>query len=559
MAFKEKFLSWLPTTSLKPRDLEGGRMNQAQGSANSSLIEYYMERTNITNKRSDVYEDMDEMDDEIIARALDMESDDATQMDLRKNKSVWITSSDPKKKQVIEDMFRRIQLEQRIWLWSRDTNKYGDFFVRLSIDPDKGLISVQDNYHPKEVVRLEDKGKLAGFLLLDTHNQSLTPHLPHEWIHFRNIRYRVQDDLMPQEFYRKYQIDKNARYGSPGFVKVRRIEKQLRLAEDSLVLGRLAQSQYTQIHYVNVGDADTKEQKNIVDNYENLFHKDRKANYNDSTFQAKHSSLSYADRVFVPVRTNEKGRSNVEEVGGNLDVTSIADIEMLNNKRFGALGIPKEYMSFDSTLGFNTLMQLDPRYARKIANLQRNLIAGLTQMAQIELYIHGLDTDAEGFQIEMTSVSTTNELERTDSLNALIDAGDRMVRFFQNVDDQIDQVYLYRYIVNTYLRLPDINLDRLFKDKGLEMPDTNGQEPENPQQFFNSIEKAVESDPKIGELLREFVASVMKGKNSVALKQRVLRDAFNKDTLKYLDEKDQEEEPLIKKRETELKEEEETE
>ena len=524
---KEKLMSWFPTSSLKERPDQG---QQAQGSTNHGILNYYHDKVENSFKRSKVYADMDELDDEVIAGALDMEADDATQMDLQRRKSVWVTAKDEKIKETIENLFNRIQLEQKIWLWTRETNKYGDFFVRHSINPDEGIVNVQDTYHPKKVVRLENNGKLAGFVLLDKKNRQFQPHNPYEWTHFRNLKHRIEDDLLPEDVYRKYQIDENARYGSPSFIKVRRVEKQLRLAEDSVILGRLSKSQYTQIHYVTVGDADPKEQKNIVNSYEKLFTKDKQANYKEGTFNSDRSNFSYADRVFVPVRSQDKGRSQVEEVGGDLDVTSLADIDMLTNKRFAALGIPKEYMSFESNLGFNTLMQLDPRYARKISNHQKNMIVGLTLMCQIELALKGLKTDTDLFQLHMTSVSTTNELERTDSLSALIDAGDRMVRFFQTVQDDVDMKYLYKYILQNFMNMGDINIDKLFQEEGIEV-DGDGEPPADRQSFMSNVQRAVEEDPQILKNLNEFVNQMNKEKESVALKQRIQSESYDSSEL----------------------------
>lgn len=548
---KQKFLSWLPTNSLEKRSPDPEGSATATGTTNSSMIDYYIKRTEVSYKRSEVYDDMDRMDDEIMARALDMETDDATQIDRRKRKAVWITASDRKKVEVLDKMFNRIQLEQRIWLWTRETNKYGDHFVRLSIDPDKGIMGVQDTQHPKKMVRLEKFGKLSGFLLLDPQsNPEMQPHYPHEWIHFRNLRYRIKDDLLPMDFYKKWDIDANARYGSPSLIKARRAEKQLRLAEDSLVLGRMAKSQYTQIHYVTVGDSGAKEQRNIVDNYEKLFTKEKNVDYNKDKMNSTFSPMAYADRVFVPVRSQQKGESRVQEVGGDLDITSIADIDMLNNKRFGAMGIPKEYMSFESNLGFNTLMQLDPRYARKITTYQQNMRIGLIQMCQIELFIHGLDPDPDQFSVHMTSVSTVNELERTDSLNALVDAGDRMVRFFQTVQSDIDMKYLYDYIINTQLQLPDIDVNRLFQDEGVEIPGSGGADftTQERQEFVSRIEEAIEKDPEIRKLLSKFMQKHISEESSERSKQRIQGESLTEKELQAIKSKEEEKSSVLKKR-----------
>lgn len=506
MSLKEKLLSWVPTAPLRKREPQDYYQDQSSG-VYDSLVEAYLDQTSVSYDRSKIYKDIDQMDDEIIAQAMDMVADDATQMDYRRKKSVWVNSPSSKRKQIIENLFKRIDLEERIWLWTREVDKYGDFFLRLVLDVENKKISaVRDTYHPREVCRLEKNGKLVGFLKL-TGNPDQIPDNPGLWIHFRDPRYRIKEDLLPTDFFMKWDVDKNPRYGSSGYVKVRKVDKQIRLSEDSLVLSRIARSQYVQIHYVQVGDADPKEGKKITKNYENLFTKRKAVDYNNDQADMRRSNLSYADRVFVPVRSNDKGRSEVKEVGGDPDVTSIVDIEMLNKKRFGSLGIPKEYMSFDSGMSYNTLMQLDPRYARKVANRQRSMIIGLTRLAQIELYLHGEEWDADSFQIMMSSVSSTDQLERIDSLNAILDAGERMSRFFQNIEKDIDQIYLYRYIVKQYLQLNDFDIDKLFNsednsDKSIDHTDLGY---DSPDRLMAKLSEIVAENPELREPFDNFM------------------------------------------------------
>jgi hypothetical protein len=438
----------------------------------SNLLEFYNTYTGVTYRRSEVYRDMDLMDNSLLSRALDMIADDATQLDLTANQVISITSEDPKKERILRNMVDRLGLEESLWSWSREVAKYGDKFLQL-VTSGVGISHVNDARRPELICRLEKNGKLVGFLETNpltrgvmTAGQEFVSKKPFDYVHFRSVRYSIVEDLMPDAFYQKFDIDDNPKYGSPAFINSRAIEKKISLAEDSLVLARLAKSIFYRVHYVDVGQGtDTREQKKIVSNYKKLFVKQSGINYSQDYLSSERNPMSFADEIIVPVYgSTNKGRSEISTFGGDVDVSSIVDIEFLNSQRFGTLGIPKQYLSFDgdSALSYNSLIALDPRYARKVASLQKDLIIGLTIMCQIELYLHGLDIDPTGFKVSLTPVSTNGELDRADALSAVVSVCQSIAQLVVDGAENIDKKYLYSYLIKTYLRLPNLDIDELY-------------------------------------------------------------------------------------------------
>jgi len=463
------------TGNLAPRKpVSGGEVYSPEVNK-SQLIEFYNQFTGTTYKRSEVYRDMDLMDESMMSRALDMLADDATQMDITANQIISVTSEDPKKERVLRNMIDRLGLEESIWSWARELAKYGDKFTRI-VTSGSGISHVNDSIRPEQVCRLEKNGKLVGFLEVSpiTHNSMTTGRefvslKPFDYVHFRSVRYPIVEDRMPDAFWQKYDIDINPKYGSPAFIKSRQIEKKISLAEDSLVLARLAKSIFYRVHYVDVGQgSDTREQKNIIKNYKKLFTKQSGVNYTQEYLSSERNPMSYADEIIIPVYgSSNKGRSEISTFGGDVDVSSIVDIEFLNSQRFGTLGIPKQYLSFDgdSALSYNSLIALDPRYARKVASIQKDLIVGLTIMCQIELYLHGLDVDPSKFKVSLTPVSTNGELDRADALSAVVAVCQSIVTAVTDGVETVDKEYLYRYLIKTYMRLPNLQLDELYPKK----------------------------------------------------------------------------------------------
>jgi len=438
------------------------------------VSQYYQENTAALNERSKIYKDMDDLDNDIISTVLDMGADDATQMDLNTGKSLWCKSEDPAYETVINKLFSRIKVEEKLWRWAREIYKYGDFF--LKINPGEGLIkSVDDTLFPSQVCRLESQGTLLGFLDLHRYRSraggldgdSTLP--PYSIVHFRTPRYRVVEDLLPEEVYASYEIDKNPLYGSSTFLKARKVEKRISLINDALALTRLARSMVYRIHSVNVGDMTVVDQrKKIMKDYQNNISNAPGINFDKDRANITHKDLNFFRELFVPKDNDGKGQSEINDIGGNVDVTGIADIDYLTSQRFGVLGIPKSYVSFDEAQSFNSLIALDTRYARKIVSLQKALISGLTVLCQVELVLHNLEPDTSKFSIHLVPVSTNGELDRNDALNAIIDICNNIKTFFDQ--DNVDKEYLAKYLVTNYLKFPNFEIDSLFKKETVETP-----------------------------------------------------------------------------------------
>ena len=430
------------------------------------LSEYYEQKTDIVNERSKVYKDMDDLDNDIISTVLDMGADDATQTDLGTGKSLWCASDDPKYKDTIDKFFSRIKIEEKLWRWARETYKYGDFF--LKINPGEGRIkSVDDTLFPQQICRIESYGTLVAFLDKSVYENA--PHLdsscllpPYSIIHFRTPRYRIIEDCLPKEIYEKFEIDRNPLYGSSTFLKARKIEKRISLINDALAMTRLARSTLYRVHSVNVGDlTNVNQRKKVMSDYENTIRKSPGINLDRDKASIDVKGLSFFRELFIPKDNEGKGQSEINDIGGNADVTGIADVDFLNSQRFGIIGVPKTYLSFDEAQSFNNLIALDTRYARKIVSLQKAMISGITALCQVELALHDLDPDTSKFAIHLVPVSTNGELDRNDALNAVIDICNDIKTFFDL--ETVDKDYLVKYLVTNYLKFPNMDMDLLFK------------------------------------------------------------------------------------------------
>jgi len=91
-----------------------------------------------------------------ISAALDIYAEESTTLS-EKGELITIFSESSRVKDVLTDLFKnRLDLNTNLQMWTRGMCKYGDDFVYLKIDPERGIIGCQQLPNI-EVERLEGK------------------------------------------------------------------------------------------------------------------------------------------------------------------------------------------------------------------------------------------------------------------------------------------------------------------------------------------------------------------------------------------------------------------
>lgn len=109
-----------------------------------------------------------------------------------------------------------------------------------------------------------------------------------------------------------------------------------------------------------------------------------------------------------------------------------------------------------------TLSQLDVRFARTIKRLQRSIINGYTQMAQIELALRDMDPDPANFQINMAVVSMLEETQKLEAMQLSITIADQLKMFLQSLGFDLSQAV--PFILRYYLNLHDNEIEAMGLD-----------------------------------------------------------------------------------------------
>lgn len=348
--------------------------------------------------RRELFRDYDAMDnDPIFSSALDIYADEST-LKNEYGDTLEIRSSNEKVKEILDNLFYDIlNIEANLWPWTRNLTKYGDFFLQLEIEPEKGIINVQ----PTSIYETE---RIEGF---DPKNPNY-------------IKFKIEHDPTGKKEYENFEIahfrllsDTNfLPYGKAMIENGRRIWKQLSLMEDAMLIHRIMRAPEKRVFKIDIGNIPPQE----VDNYmQRIINKMKKVPFvdkNSGEYNLKYNMQNLTEDFFLPVRGGDSG-TQIDSLGG-LEYAAIEDIEYLRNKLFAALKIPKAYLGYDENVnGKATLAAEDVRFARTIERIQKTLVSELTKIAVVHLAAQGMDDyEMVNFELALVNPSTIYEQEK---------------------------------------------------------------------------------------------------------------------------------------------------
>ena len=140
--------------------------------------------------------------------------------------------------------------------------------------------------------------------------------------------------------------------------------------------------------------------------------------YNDDTWceNGCFVSNSVDSDYFIPIRT-ENAPTPIESLPAAQNMTSMDDINYMENKVLAALRIPKSFLNFQEAQGKGqNLSIMDIRFSRKINKIQQAILMELNKIAIIHLYLLGFTDDLTNFSLSMNNPSTQIEAMELENL-----------------------------------------------------------------------------------------------------------------------------------------------
>ena len=339
-----------------------------------------------------------------ISAALDIYAEESTTLS-EKGEILTIFSESTRIKSILEDLFmNRLDLNTNLQMWTRGVCKYGDNFVYLKIDPEKGIIGCQQLPNI-EIERHEGKES-------KTPNQQNAMQMPTRELRFQWKNKDLEFQAWEIAHFRLLGDDRKLPYGTSMLDKIRRIWKQLLLAEDAMLIYRTTRAPERRVFKIFVGNMDDKDIEAYVQRVANKFKRDQIVDSRNGQVDMRYNQMAVDQDYFIPVR--DPAQTNpIETLAGAQNLGEIADIEYIQKKMLAALRIPKAFLGFEEVVGDGkTLALMDIRFARTINRIQKSVIQELNKIALIHLYLLGLEDELDNFTLSLTNPSAQSDLLR---------------------------------------------------------------------------------------------------------------------------------------------------
>ena len=398
--------------------------NKYSGGANGGYDTNY----NLNQNRIQLYTDYEMMDkDPIISSALDIYSDESTLAD-QFGDILTIKTSKTQIQKILYNLFYDVlNIDFNLWTWIRNMTKYGDFFLKLDIAENVGILNARP-FSSYEIERFEEYSEDTGEYKI-TFKHPSAQNLPYDVFEIAHFRMLSDSNFLP--------------YGRSMLEGARKEFQKLMMLEDAMLIHRIMRAPEKRVFKIDIGNIPPNE----VDTFmEGIITKMKKIPHIDSqtgNYNLKFNLNNMLEDYYLPVRGGQSSTA-IDTLPG-MTFTGIEDIDYVKHKMMAALKIPKPFLGYSEGVeGKTTLASMDIRFARTIERIQKIVVSELTKIAIVHLYAQGFEgEDLVGFELQLTSPSIIYDQQKVALMNEKITLANAM-KDSKLVSDR----YIYEYIFN---------------------------------------------------------------------------------------------------------------
>ena len=341
-----------------------------------------------------------------ISAALDIYAEESTTVN-EDGFMLQIYSESKRIKAVLADLFNNaLDINTNLPMWTRNTCKYGDNFVYLKLDPEKGIVGCQ------QLPNIEIERHEIGMM-------DKTPVVPGKNDAKRQLTFEWKTKQMVFQtweiaHFRLLGDDRKLPYGTSMLEKARRTWKQLLLSEDAMMIYRTSRATERRVFKVFVGNMNDDDVEAYVNRVADKFKRQQVIDSKTGNVDMRFNQMAVDQDYFIPVR-DPATPSPIETLPGATNLSEIADIEYIQKKLLTALRVPKAFLGFEEVVGDGKNLSLqDIRFARTINRIQKCMIQELNKIAIIHLFLLGFEDEIDNFTIGLTNPSTQADLLKID-------------------------------------------------------------------------------------------------------------------------------------------------
>lgn len=498
----------------KDIDLDGAFYeNIIDGSINNVLdINSFTSLTNTAQNRNELYNVYDNMcQDGTISAVIETYSEDATERN-DKGQIVWVESDDAEVGKMVEYLLDTLNVDKNVYKWTYSLCKYGDMYLRLyreseyddeifssslkrkQLNEDVKIkaYSANDNYahymemvtNPAEMFEVTKFGKTVGYVkapVMDTlqrkdvlslnqfqykfKKDDVTIYPATEFVHasLEDSTTRTEEIINIFVNQEDFDSDENAhvykvRRGQSVLADVFKVWRELNLLENSVLLYRVTKSSRVRLVNVEVGDMPKENVAKTLMGIKRMI--EQKAAINSGNSMTEYNNAGPIENtVYVPTHGGI-GNITTSEIGGDVDVRSLADLDYYTNKLYGQLRVPKQYFSqTDDSTGFNggtSLSIISSRYAKMIKRIQNTIIQAITDAINLMLIDKGLESYVNEFTIHMLPPTTQEEIDRRDSLSSKVGLANDIMTMLADIEDPVTKMKILKSLLSDIVNDADI-------------------------------------------------------------------------------------------------------
>ena len=407
------------------------RYNRLHGSYNkqrSGGYGGYDSNYNSVQNRYQLYADYEMMDkDPIINSALDIYADESTLED-QFGEILTIKSDKSNIQKILYNLFYDVlNIEFNLWPWIRNVVKYGDFFLKLDISDEIGIINARP-VSSYEIERIEEYDELTGEYKIKFQH-AIGSKDSYESFEIAHFRLMSDSNFLP--------------YGRSMLEGARKEFQKLMLLEDAMLIHRIMRAPEKRIFKIDIGNIPPNEVDAFMEQVINKMKKIPHVDQATGNYNLKFNINNMLEDFYLPVRGGQSA-TQIDTLPG-MTFTGIEDIEYVRNKMMAGLKIPKPFLGYDEGAeGKVTLASMDIRFARTIERIQKIMVSELTKIAIIHLYTQGVDgEDLINFELALTPSSIIYDQQKVALMNEKIQLAVAM-KDSKLVSDK----YIYEYIFN---------------------------------------------------------------------------------------------------------------
>ena len=509
--------------------------NIIQSGINSTIdlsgINSLSQQATTRNEMYNIYDTMCE--DGQISAVIKTYAEDATQRNAEGN-IVWATSNDSNIAYLINYYIDSLNIDKNIYKWAYSLCKYGDLYIRLYRESeyddaifgkknrnltedvkikafkknDKYAHYVEMVTNPAEMFELTKFGKTVGFIKspvdgvivrsqnnIDFMNYAykfkrndITIYPPTEFVHAAiedNVsRYEESVNIFLNDS--DYDNDNNAysytvKRGQSLLSNVYKTWRELQLLEASVLLNRVTKSSIVRLINVEVGDMPKENVAKTLMGIKQMI--EQKAAINKGSGMSEYTNPGpIENNVYVPTHDGV-GAISTTQIGGDVDVKSLADLEWYLNKLYGSLQVPKNFFSQnDDAAGFNggqSLTIISSRYAKTVKHIQNILTQLLKDIFNLILLDKGLDSYINNFEVHIQPPVTQEDIDRMENQSTKVQLSRDIMDMLSDIEDAPARLKILKSLMKNIVTDPDIIKEL---DEQIELAIAEKEPVEEPQQ-----------------------------------------------------------------------------